>query len=114
VRYVIAGFTLGNGVGEDGIVMRGIGPSLTGVPNPLGDTSLQLRNSNGALLMEDNDWQDDPEQAAQLTALGLAPSNHLESAIVAMLPPGLYTALLEGVNNNVGVGLVEIFDRGSE
>ena len=60
-----------------------------------------------------NDWQDDPAQAAEITAAGLAPSNPLESAIAATLSPGLYTALLAGLNNGTGVGVVEAYDRGA-
>ena len=61
--------------------------------------------------MANNDWQDDPLQASALTFAGLAPTNNLESALVADLPPGLYTALLQGRNNGIGVGLVELYDR---
>ena len=112
---VIAGFILGNHNGNDRIVVRGIGPSLTafGVPNALANPTLELRDSNGALLVANNDWQDDPAQAAELTAAGLAPTNPLESGIAATLPPGLYTALLAGLNNGTGVGLVEVYDRGA-
>ena len=62
---------------------RGIGPSLTavGVTNALADPTLELRDNNGALLVSNNDWQDNPAQAAELTAAGLAPSNPLESGI---------------------------------
>ena len=95
--------------------MRGIGPSLTafGVSNALADPTLELRNSNGTLLVSNNDWQDDPAQAAELTAAGLAPTNQLESAIATTLPPGLYTALLAGLNDGAGIGLVEVYDRGA-
>jgi hypothetical protein len=112
---VIAGFILGNNSGHDRIVLRGIGPSLTalGVANALANPTLELRDSNGALLVANNDWQDDPAQAAELTAAGLAPTNALESGIAALLPPGLYTALLAGLNNGSGVGLVEVYDRGA-
>jgi hypothetical protein len=112
---VIAGFILGSHSDNDRIVVRGIGPSLSGlgVPNALADPTLDVRNSNGALLVTNNNWQDNPAQAAELTAAGLAPTNNLESAIAATLPPGFYTALLSGVNNGVGVGLVEVYDRGS-
>ena len=65
------------------------------------------------LLVANNNWQDNPAQAAELTAAGLAPTNNLESGIAATLPPGLYTALLAGPNNGTGVGLVEVYDRGS-
>jgi hypothetical protein len=111
---VIAGFILGNHSGDDRIIARGIGPSLTafGVPNALADPTLELRDNNGALLMTNNDWHDNPAQAAELTAAGLAPSSDRESAIAATLPPGLYTALLAGLNNGTGVGLVEVYDRG--
>jgi hypothetical protein len=113
-NIVIAGFILGNHTGDDRIVVRGIGPSLTaaGVPNALANPTLELRNSNGALMAANNDWQDDPAQAAELTAAGLAPTNQLESGIATTLPAGLYTALLSGLNNGTGVGLVEVYDRG--
>ncbi len=103
---------LGQG-GTDKVVLRGIGPSLTssGVPNALADPTLELHDGNGALLVANNDWQDDPLQASDLTFLGLAPANNLESAIVANLPPGLYTALLAGQNNGSGIGLVEVYER---
>ena len=112
-NIVIAGFTLGDHNGNDRIVVRGIGPSLTGVgvPNALSDPMLELRNSNGVLMVSDNNWQDNPAQASELMAAGLAPTNQLESAIAATLPPGLYTALLTGMNNGAGVGLVEVYDR---
>jgi hypothetical protein len=113
-NVVIAGFILGNNAGDDRIIVRGLGPSLStfGVPNPLPDPTLELRDGNGALLRANNDWQDDAAQAAQITAAGLAPSNTKESAIAATLPPGLYTAILAGLNNGTGVGLVEVYDRG--
>ena len=113
---VIAGFILGNHNGNDRIVVRGIGPSLTafGISNALADPTLELRDNNGALLVANNNWQDDPAQAAQLTAAGLAPTNPLESAIAATMSPGAYTALLVGLNNRTGVGVVEIYDLGSQ
>jgi hypothetical protein len=112
---VIAGFILGSHTGNDRIIVRGLGPSLTaaGVPNALANPTLELHDSNGTLLVSDNDWQDNPAQAAELTAAGLAPANQLESGIAATLPPGLYTALLAGLNNGTGVGLVEVYDRGA-
>jgi hypothetical protein len=112
---VIAGFILGSHNDNDRIVVRGIGPSLTaaGVPNALADPTLELRDRNGALLASNNDWQDNPAQAAELTAAGLAPTNNLESGIATTLPAGLYTALLSGLNNGAGVGLVEVYDRGA-
>jgi hypothetical protein len=112
---VIAGFILGNNSGQTRIVLRGIGGSLTlfGIPNALANPTLELRDSNAALVASNDNWQDDPAQAAELTAAGLAPSNASESGIAITLGPGLYTALLAGQGNTTGVGVVEVFDRGA-
>jgi hypothetical protein len=114
-NVVIAGFVLGNNSGDDRIVVRGIGPSLAafGITNLLANPTLELRNSDGALLMANNDWQENSAQAAELTAAGLAPTNPLESGIAMSLSPGLYTALLAGLNNGAGIGVVEVYDRGA-
>jgi subtilisin family serine protease len=112
---LIAGFILGNNSGGTRIVLRGIGGSLTllGVPDALANPNLELRDNNGALLMSNNDWQDNAAQAAELMAAGLAPTNDLESGIAITLGPGLYTALLTGQSGGTGVGLVEVYDRGA-
>ncbi len=112
---VIAGFLLSNNGPSGRVVVRGIGPSLgaLGVPNALADPTLELRDGNGALLVANNDWQENAVQAAELIAAGLAPNSPLESGIAATLPPGLYTALLAGLNNGIGIGVVEVYDRGA-
>lgn len=114
-NVVIAGFMLGGNppqAGSDRIVVRGLGPSLgaAGVPDALADPTLELRNGDGALVMANNDWQEDAVQAAEMSAAGLALPNSLESGIAATLPPGLYTAILAG---GTGIGLVEVYDRGA-
>jgi len=112
---VIAGFILGGNNGSDRIIARGIGPSLTaaGVAEVLADPTLELRDGDGALLASNNDWQDDPNQAAELTTAGLGLTNPLESGIAATLPPGPFTVLLAGLNDGTGVGLVEVYDLGA-
>src|SRR5204862_1368889 len=78
-NVMIGGFILGAG-NNTGVVLRGIGPSLSqsGLSNVLGDPTLELRDSNGGLLISNDNWQDDPVSAAQLIAHGLAPQNSLE------------------------------------
>jgi len=111
-EIVIAGFILGgNNSGNDEVILRGLGGA--GVANPLLDPTLELRDANGALIGSDNDWQDDAATAAGLSSLGLAPPHTLDAAIMATLPPGLYTALLAGRNNSTGIGLVEVYDLGA-
>ena len=113
-NIVIAGFLLNSDGPTVQVIVRGIGPSLTasGVTNALANPTLELRDSNGALLVANNDWQENAAQAAELTAAGLALASPLESGIAATLPPGLYTALLAGLNNGTGVGVVEVYDLG--
>jgi len=115
-NIVIAGFILGGmNSGDDHVIVRGIGGSLAlfGVPNPLANPALELRDSNAALLVSNNDWQDNAAQAAEITAAGLALSDPLESGISATLAPGQYTVLLSGQNATTGAGLVEVYDLGA-
>jgi hypothetical protein len=114
-NIVIAGFILGGNSGDTRLVIRGIGGSLTalGIPNALANPTLELRNSSGALLLANDNWGDDPAQAAELTAAGLAPTNASESGIAITLGPGQYTALLAGQGNSTGVGVIEVYDRGA-
>ena len=113
-NVVIAGVVLSDGAAPGKLILRGIGPSLA--PNffpanaVLANPTLELRDENGTLLVTNDDWQDNPIQAAEISAAGLAPSNSLESAIAASLPPGFYTVLLSGLNDGTGIGLVEIYN----
>jgi len=110
-NVLIGGFII-TGTAPKNIAVRGIGPSLTafGVPDALADPTLELRGSNGASILTNDDWQSDPIQAAQLTALGVALQNPKESGLVAALQPGSYSAILSGTNQTTGVGLLEIYD----
>lgn len=111
-NVMIGGFILGGGSGGGSVAVRGIGPSLSqgGLSNVLANPTLELHDSNGALLVSNDNWQDDPASAAQLTAHGLALQNSLESGIFASLPSGAFTAILAGRDGGTGVGLVEIYD----
>jgi hypothetical protein len=113
-NVVIAGFVLGNNSGNDRVVVRGLGPSLSafGITNALADPTLELRDENGVLVFANNDWQDNASQSAKISAALLAPTNPKESAIAATLPPGLYTAILAGAQSSQGVGIVEVYDLG--
>jgi Putative Ig domain len=107
---MIGGFIIGGGGGGDStVVVRAIGPSLAdfGIANPLQDPTLELVGSNGATIAFDDNWKD--SQQAEIEAEQLAPADDLESAIEAVLTPGAYTAIVRGVNDNVGVGLVEVY-----
>jgi|GEM_PF-3539856 len=90
------------------VVVRAIGPSLAGagLPNPLEDPVLELRDPNGALIAVNDDWQ---EHEAEVNATTLAPTDPRESVIVATLYPANYTAIARGKNGSTGVALVEAY-----
>ena len=111
-NVLIGGFILGNTGGNSRVALRGRGPSLAqfGLSPVLVDPTLEIHNSNGTILISNDDWESDPVSAAELVANGLAPSDPKESGIFATLPPGQFTAILAGKNNGVGIGEVEIYN----
>ena len=116
-QVLIGGFII-TGNEPKTLIIRGVGPSLTGfgVSGALADPTLELHQGNTILATNDN-WKtraDGNSQEAEVEATGLPPTNDLESAIVATLEPGGYTAILAGANSGTGVGLVEIYDVSSD
>jgi len=108
-KLMIAGFIVQNAPVR--AVVRAIGPSLTafGIGNALPDTTLQLRNENGVVLLENDDWKTDPAQKQELEGTGLQPTNDLEAAVIMTLPPGQYTAQVRGKGESNGIGVVEAY-----
>ena len=101
------------------VIIRAIGPELTqfGVPNVLADPTLELHDGTGDLIASNNNWQTTiiggiimNDQVQLILHSGHAPTDGSESAIIATLLPGNYTAIVRGVNNTVGVALVEVYD----
>jgi hypothetical protein len=92
------------------VIIRAIGPSLTGagVSGALQDPTLELHDSTGAIIATNNNWQE--SQRSQITGTGLAPHDARESAILITLQSGAYTAVMRGANDTTGVGLVEVYD----
>lgn len=116
-RVMIAGFIIEGGA-QKKVIIRGIGPSLSksAVASPLQDPTLELHDSNGAILRSNDNWQS--SQSAEISATGIAPSDPLESALVATLDPGTYTTQLRGNpgtnGSGFGVGLIEVYDLDSQ
>ena len=116
-RVMIAGFIV-QGNAPKRVLIRAAGPSLTqfGVPNALANPRLELHDTANTIGMNDN-WQTTQvggvitaDQVAEIQNSGLAPRDPAESAIIATLPPGSYTAIVQGVNGGTGVGIVEAYD----
>jgi len=108
-NVMIGGFILG-GTQSRHLLLRAIGPSLgaAGVANPLLDPTLELHDTDGALISSNDDWRD--TQEAEIAATGIPPNDDRESAIVMDLAPANYTAIVRGVNGTNGVALVEAYD----
>jgi hypothetical protein len=106
---MIGGFILGGGGADTTVLVRALGPSLTklGVTGALPYPTLELRDSNGALVRSNDDWKD--TQQTEIEGAGLSPSDDVESAILATLSPGGYTAIVAGKDGVTGVGLVEVY-----
>ena len=111
-NVMIGGFQLGLGSNNARVAVRGLGPSLSqfGLSTVLADPTLELHDSNGAILVSNDDWQSDAVSAGQLTANGLGLPDPKESGIFTSLPPGAFTAILAGKNGGVGIGLIEIYN----
>ena len=124
-NVLIGGFiTQGNAPMK--LIVRGIGPSLAqlGLTGVLANPYLEL-HSVAATIASNDDWMvnldptKDPDQSPAIIATGLAPGQPpfppqpLESAILAVLDPGSYTAIMSGKNNTIGVGLVEVYNLGA-
>jgi len=117
-NVMIGGFII-QGTEPRRVIIRAIGPELTqhGVPNALVDPTLELRDGTGGLIASNYNWQTThiggiitANQVSAIRNSGYAPSQASESAIIATLPPGNYTAIVSGVNNTTGVALVDVYD----
>jgi hypothetical protein len=95
-------------------MVRAIGPSLrSSIPDALSDPMLELHDANGGLLASNDDWQNtDGSSAIAVEGSGIAPRDSKESAVIAEVQPGNFTAVVRGKNNATGVGLVEVYDIG--
>jgi DNA-binding beta-propeller fold protein YncE len=116
-NLLITGFIVTGPAGSTKkVIVRGIGPS-TNVPGALADPILELHDNSGALIASNDNWKTTviggiitADQSAEIQASGVAPANDAESALIATLAPGNYTAQIRGVNNTTGIGVAEAFD----
>jgi len=117
-HVMIGGFII-QGTGPKRVIIRAMGPELTsfGIPDAMANPRLELHNGNGVLIGANDDWQTTilggiitSSQVSDIQNSGHTPTAATESAIIANLQPGNYTAIVNGVNNTTGVALVEVYD----
>ena len=118
-EHVMIGGFIVQGSGLKSVIIRAIGPELTqfGITDALANPKLELYNGAGALIASNDNWQSTiiggiitRNQVSDIQDSGHAPTEANESAIIADLPPGNYTAIVRGVNNTLGVALAEVYD----
>jgi N-acetylneuraminic acid mutarotase len=116
-NVMIGGFIV-QGTEPKRVIIRAIGSELTqyGVPNALANPALELHDGEGALIASNDNWRNTiiggiitSDQVSDIRNSGYAPEDQRESAIVAELPVGSYTAIVRGVNNMTGVALMEVY-----
>jgi probable HAF family extracellular repeat protein len=108
-NVLIGGFIV-TGTQPKKVIVRAIGPSLP-LADILADPTLELFGPNGLITSNDN-WMDSPNKQEIIDSI--PPSNDLESAIIETLPANTgYTAIVRGVNDTTGIGLVEVYDLDS-
>ena len=95
------------GPGTQEVIVRALGP-CTGVTGAMADPTLELHDGSGALLEANNNWSDSPNKQAIIDST-IPPPNNLESAIVRVLPPAAYTAIVRGAGGSTGIAVVEIY-----
>ena len=115
---MIGGFII-EGTERKTVIIRAIGPELTryGISNALSNPALELYDRTGALIASNDNWHDTiiggivtTNQVTDIRNSGHAPADGRESAVIADLRAGRYTAILRGVNNTTGVALIEMYD----
>lgn len=117
-NVLISGFIV-QGNEPKKVIVRAIGPSLgaVGLVAVLPDPMLELHDADGSLIGRNDNWRSTQtggvitgDQAAEIQASSLAPTNEAEAAIVATLVPKAYTAIVRGAQNQTGIGLAEVYD----
>jgi len=104
---LIGGFIVGGGTSKN-VIVRALGPSL-GKLGVLTDPLVELHDGDGQLIASNDNWTNSPQQG-EIIATGIPPGDARESALLATLAPGGYTAIVRGADGGSGLGLVEIYD----
>jgi hypothetical protein len=123
---LVAGFVV-SGTTSETLLIRGVGPALGsfGVTGTLAAPQLTLYDSSGNVIATNVGWSNASLQGNSSVAAGVQaataaviasvdafalPAGSADSAFVATLPPGAYTAQVSGVNGTTGTGLIEVYD----
>lgn len=114
-KSLVAGFVVG-GNSPKRVLVRGVGPALSayGVSGVLTDPAVKIYQA-GAVVAENDNWQSGAtasEVAAAGGSVGAFPlaAGSRDAALIATLPPGSYSAVVNAANGGTGAGLVEVYE----
>jgi hypothetical protein len=114
---LIAGFIV-NGESSKTLLIRAVGPALTGygVTGVLNDPILRIyRQGDPRPLFRNDDWgsvsyaHEIAATAERIGAFALTPASK-DAVLLLDLPPGNYSAVVDGANDTTGVALVEVYE----
>jgi hypothetical protein len=117
-NVVFAGFVIG-GSGNETVLIRASGPALAAAPfnisGTLPDPQLTLTNvgvTPSVVIGTNTGWGGDTTIAGAASSVGAFPwsATSKDSAILVTLPPGNYTAGVQGASGDTGVALVEVYE----
>jgi hypothetical protein len=96
------------------VMVRAMGPSLAaaGVSPALANPALTLY-ANGTQLAANDNWKTNAN-VADIIASGIAPNDDSEAVLLIRLEPGAYTTVVSGAGGTTGIGLVEVYEVGSD
>lgn len=120
-EVLIAGFIV-DGQVDSKLLLRGLGPSIAGLPGTLEDPTITLFRTDftqpGFPQIEvatNDNWEDNPNDVDEIIAVSgqvgaaVLESGSKDSIILVDAVPGLYSFILSGVSDGTGIGLVEVF-----
>jgi hypothetical protein len=120
-NVLIAGFSV-SGNEPKKVLVRGIGPALTGfgVAGAVSDPVITVYSGTKVVGQNDN-WETEDASvtgstAADIRAAGSAsgafpvPAGSADAAVILTLEPGQYSAVVTGANNSSGAAMVEVYE----
>lgn len=125
-QAAIVGFVISGSTAQT-VLLRAIGPALSqfGISGNLANPQLILFDNAGLVIATNTGWGNASVKGSSQVAAGIAPAtaqimsqvyaftlpaNSADCAMLATLPPGIYTAEVVGLNSSTGIALVEVYN----
>jgi hypothetical protein len=111
-----AGFVVGGSTSKT-VLIRAVGPTLGAAPfglsGVMADPQLKLFDAQQNVVASNDDWGGSLEIMAAAEAVGafrLSAGASKDAVLLVTLPPGNYSAQINGANNTGGTAIVEVYE----